>query len=64
MPLKLAAGRKRIWRSLEKIKAVVLASPVEGMFSQSLAVLALGEAVSEICQVPCAAIEAFPVMAM
>ena len=64
MPLKLAAGRKRIWRSLEKIRAVVLASPVVGMSSQSLAVLALGEAVLEICQVPCAAMEALPVMAI
>ena len=42
----------------------MLASPVVGMSSQSVALLAEGEDVRDTCQVPCAVIEALPVMAM
>ena len=46
------------------IKAVVLASPGEGMSSHSAALLADGEDVTETCQVPWVGLEALPVMAM
>jgi hypothetical protein len=60
----LAAGRKRIWRSLEKIKAEEVARPVVGISNQSAAVLAEGAAVMETCHLPWAAMEALAVMAM
>ena len=46
------------------MRAVVAASPVVGISSQSAAVLAEGEAVLETCHLPWAAMEALAVMAM